>query len=127
MLSFGDYFPPTEPGVRKILQVADDWYVVFAAADVRLFPAVFRKMARALKQASDLEFYEVGSFAAEAYSEVFYEEFVASHLISLGYKTVADFRKDGASELGRNYDDYLIKLAEFDLGVEIILFGELYT
>ena len=60
----------------------------------------------------------------KAYAEAFAEEFASRHLIQLGYGSVAEFRREGASELGSElYQEYIEKLAKFDLGVELAVSG----
>lgn len=126
MLSYADIFPATEEAARKIIKIADEWHVLFAG-DSAAFKSVILKVIPRLRAERD----DVDNLGAEAvkrvctkaYAEAFAEEFASRHLIQLGYGSVAEFRREGASELGSVYQEYIEKLAKFDLGVELAVFG----
>ncbi|MGE0853720.1 MAG: hypothetical protein AB7O44_29590 [Hyphomicrobiaceae bacterium] len=131
-ISYGDIFPPSEKGTTKIQRLTADkrWWAVFAASDIAVVPRLLEKISRGLgpiKDDDELERYDaekVMEIAGAAYSDVREAEFAAGHLKAIGYPTVEEFRKNGFHELGRDeHAKHMLALAQFDLGVELLIFG----
>lgn len=127
MLSYGDIFQATDQGAWKTLQISDDWHVTFSG-DAVVFKQIVLKIIRDLRAsdsgAGSFDAASVMRVASEAYSNIFDLEFAAQNLFQIGYRTVADLRRDGLSELGDAiFSDYHEKLAQFDLEVDIVIFG----
>jgi hypothetical protein len=106
--------------------VADDWHAAFAGDPIAFKSIVLRLMSelRDAAQEGAPSSQTVKRIASETYAHVSAAEFAARHLLPLGYATVAEFRREGLGELGSGlFHEYANKLAKFDLGVEVILFG----
>jgi 20S proteasome alpha/beta subunit len=125
MISYADFFPAADQGAMKVLQIADNWYMSFAG-DTSAFKRVAIELIRRLKPLNNgmLDRDAVAQMASETYADVLHAEFAARNLLQIGYRNVDEFRKDGRQELGPDvFAEHLQKLAEFDLGVELIVFG----
>jgi 20S proteasome alpha/beta subunit len=126
MLSYGDFFQATDQGTKKTLQVADHWYLNFAGSTSNAVD-VYKRARSKIRSIGDdnrLTTSQVRGAITDAYSDVLRDHFVSTELHPVGYKSVDDFRKDGLSELGSNiFSDYLTKLSNFDIDVELTVFG----
>lgn len=134
-LSHGDDFiPAVDKGTRKNRKFASTWGIMFAASDVSAFDPVardlFEKFSYTMEpytmepKASAVSADAVRNAVQSAYEKEFHERFFRQHLAKWGYSSISEFRRDGFNELGKDlYTEYAIKLAKFDLGLELLTYG----
>jgi ATP-dependent exoDNAse (exonuclease V) alpha subunit len=101
---------------------------MFAGNDARLFSPlvdkVIERLNRLKKQGTKFDLVAVKKEAMEAYQEMFDEEFSAGFLSRLRISNIADFRKNGFTELGPDvHREVYRELAKFDLGIQLIFHG----
>lgn len=127
-ITYYDEFPALERGARKIVQIAPDksWFCAFSASDIAAVPPLLGEITRRLREiySEDMDAATVMRETTEIYTQRRYQEFAQRHLKAIGYESVAKFRKDGFSELGRDeHHSHMKALYEFNLGVELLVFG----
>jgi 20S proteasome alpha/beta subunit len=60
----------------------------------------------------------------EAYENELNQRFFQEKLAKLGYADIAEFRKNGFAEMGKDlYHQYSMDLAKYDLGLELLCYG----
>jgi len=125
MLSYSDVFQAVDQGAKKTLKIAEDWHMNFAATDVTVVPRIFFAIRSSLRPLSDVRLTteQVQRAVETAYKEVFHAHFVETHLARFGYSSMDEFRREGRKDLDDDFSDYLTKLAKYDLGVELTIFG----
>jgi 20S proteasome alpha/beta subunit len=128
-LSHGEIIPAADDATMKNRRIAGKWGMMFAAQDSSAFIPVLTSVQETLQftgSADNPNFndVEVKKAALEAYEKEFNERFFREHLARWGFSNVQDFRKNGFAELGKDlYGEYADKLAKFDLGLELLIYG----
>jgi hypothetical protein len=127
-LSHGESLPAAEGALLKNRKIARKWGMMFAATDSTSFLPVLNETQRRLNYTgdsnSDIDPETVCKAVQAAYEKEFNERFFREHLARFGYADIAEFRRDGFSEMGKDlYSDYALKLAKFDLGLELLVYG----
>lgn len=128
-LSHGDAIPAIDEGTWKNRKIASTWGMMFAATDTTAFVPISASVSKALSftrkpegKAASAEM--VREVIQRAYESEFHERFFREHLARFGYSDISDFRRNGFNELGKDlYGEYAIKLAKFDLGLELLVYG----
>jgi Proteasome subunit len=133
-LSHGDDIPAVDEGTRKNRKFASTWGMMFAASDVSAFVPVMSDIwdkfsytmepyttePKAPPASADAVRHAIQS----AYEKEFQERFFREHLARFGYSDISEFRRTGYEELGKDlYSEYAIKLAKFNLGLELLVYG----
>ena len=127
-ISYDDLFPATEYGANKIVNVADGWFVCFSATDVSPVLPLMMRISQCIGEKRDakevLTILSVMQTVADAYSFIREQEFTNRHLRAIGYGSMQEFKIEGLSNLGRDqHQKYMDMLYQYDLGVELIVFG----
>jgi 20S proteasome alpha/beta subunit len=130
MISFGDWsIPAADETIRKSYAIAGKWGVLFAATDTTAFQPVFFGIREALgfnglPDTNDHEAEVVRTAAQAAYEKEFNYRFFTRHLARFGFEDVSEFKRDGFSQMGKEFHaEYSYKLATFDLGLELLVYG----
>jgi 20S proteasome alpha/beta subunit len=128
-ISWGDNHPAADELVLKNRRIAFKWGVMFAATDVSAYqPAVTEIQGKlgyeGSKNREEFKADEVRELARSAYERVFEDRFFREHLARFGFANIAEFRRDGFNQMGKDlYHEYAYKLARFDLGLELLVYG----
>jgi hypothetical protein len=125
-VSYGDSLPSTD-SLRKNGKIALKWGMLFAATNITAFQPVYETIQKELNFSGDIKEFDADhmrTVAETAYRQEFEKCFYDEHLARFGYKDVTEFRHDGLHDLGQGlYGDYAEKLARFDLGLELLIYG----
>lgn len=129
-LSHGEAIPADDEATMKSRKIAHKWGMMFAAEDSTAFlPVVGEVYLRLKGKPDDPPIVDhdadiVSNHVQEAYEKEFHERFFREHLARFRYVDVADFRRHGFQEMGKDlYGQYADALARFDLGLELIVYG----
>lgn len=133
-LSYGEMIPAADNATMKNTKICGKWSMMFAAEDATTFDPVADETMRILGNSatdSDAPYAErnfsiedVTDAARAAYEKEFSERFFRDKLSRFGFADIADFRRIGYAEMGKDlYHQYSIDLAKFDLGLELLVYG----
>ena len=128
-ISHGEAIPAADDGTMKNRKIATTWGMMFAASDATAFIPVVSSCYDALaftggKGDPLAEEKQVREAVLAAYEKEFNDRFFREHLARWGYSDISDFRRTGFNDLGKDiYGDYAAKLARFDLGLELLVYG----
>lgn len=128
-LSHGEVIPAVDEATMKNRKIAARWGMMFAAQDASAFLPVLNTVYKKLSftgapEDPNFSDAEVKKAIVEAYESEFNERFFREYLARWGFSDIQDFRKKGFVELGKDlYGDYADKLAKFDLGLELLVYG----
>jgi hypothetical protein len=134
-LSYGEAIPAADDATMKNRRIAHKWGMMFAAEDSTAFIPVAVETRRFLEERSgqtdilqkdDVNFttQQVMDEAKKAYEREFHERFFREHLARFGFANIAEFRRTGLLEMGKDlYHEYTMKLAKADLGLELLIYG----
>jgi hypothetical protein len=112
----------------KNRRIAQKWGVMFAATNATTFIPVVNYLREKLSYTEFVENNftpeEIEEHLRVAYEREFNERFFRAHLARFGFHDVADFRRNGFAEMGKDlYGEYADSLARFDLGLELLAYG----
>jgi hypothetical protein len=130
-LSHGEIIPAADDAAIKNFRFARRWGAMFAAEDSTAFipvvgeaRAALARHAEAPPMECDFDEETIRGAIQTAYEKEFNERFFREHLARFGYANVVDFRQRGFAEMGKElYSEYAYKLARFDLGLELLIYG----
>jgi hypothetical protein len=130
-LSYGEMIPAEDAATIKSRRIGRKWGVMFAAEDATAFlPVVDEVHDRLLGSFSDMNQSEdhnydtVTKAVQAAYEKEFMERFFRENLARFGYASIAEFRKTGFAEMGKDlYHQYAMALAKYDFGLELLGYG----
>jgi 20S proteasome alpha/beta subunit len=130
-LSYGEAIPAADDATMKNRRIAPRWGMMFAAEDSTAFMPAAVEASAILQGSSDGDdenrnhgSQEVMEAARKGYEKEFNERFFREHLARFGFADIAEFRRSGFAEMGKDlYHEYAMKLARFDLGLELLVYG----
>lgn len=132
-LSYGEIIPAADEGTMKNKKLSRKWSMMFAAEDATAFDPVIDQTITNLESLPhseaqygkrDFNLKAVMNAAQQAYEKEFNERFFREKLARFGFADIADFRRTGYAEMGRDlYHQYAMDLAKFDLGLELLVYG----
>jgi len=129
-LSHGEAIQAADNATMKNRKIASKWGMMFAASDSTAFVPIITGVQHLLKYTGDKQ-KDVDVKAAAVieavqseYEKEFNERFFREHLARFGFADIADFRRSGFNEMGKDlYGQYADALARFDLGLELLVYG----
>ncbi len=135
-LSYGEIIPAADEGTMKNIKITKKWSMMFAAEDSTAFAPVLDKTMEALATlelkppqtakflSREFRLEEVMKATQQAYEKEFNERIFRDNLARFGFADIGEFRKFGYAEMGKDlYHEYSMKLAKFDLGLELLVYG----
>jgi hypothetical protein len=127
-LSYGEAIAAADDATMKNRRIAQKWGVMFAATNATTFIPVVNYLREKLSYTEFVENNftpeEIEEHLRVAYEREFNERFFRAHLARFGFHDVADFRRNGFAEMGKDlYGEYADSLARFDLGLELLAYG----
>jgi hypothetical protein len=132
-LSYNEMIPASDSATMKSRRIAKKWGLMFAAEDATAFSPVVNEIQKELSkddlsapmsEGSDHSYGVVSTTVRVAYEREFSERFFRQHLAPLGYADIAEFRKIGFAEMGKDlYYQHSMALAKHDLGLELLGYG----
>lgn len=126
MISFDDQVPAIDNAVFKDLPIRfPNWNMVFAANNPDFVGPIWQAAVASLAATSyQPSLAQVEDAVCNAYSEVVQKYVTRQYLTKFGFKTIDEFRKAGASQLGRRFFGSLTrKIDGFEAGVQLLVYG----
>jgi hypothetical protein len=126
MISFEDEVPAIDNAVFKDLPIRfPNWNMVFAANNPDFVGPIWQAAVASLAKTSyQPSLTQVEDAVCNAYTDVLHKYVTRQYLTKFGFKTIDEFRKAGASQLGRRFFGSVTrKIDGFDAGVEFLVYG----
>jgi hypothetical protein len=110
-ISFDDLVPSLDNGIAKDWFIGKRWGALFAANDTSFALPIIRRANELLKQKLGLESFEdVKASVCDAYAEIREEYITRQYLGALGFKSLHQFRIEGAATLGEHFIELVHKV-----------------
>lgn len=121
MTVMDDSLPGTD--TLKARKLSKTWAFLFAGVGNHFLPLRESICSRLGKFDVIHDLAKINDAVVDAYRKAFDEQFTAQYLSRYGFQDVDEFRRVGLSQLGDKFSFLCERLDDFDLGIELIIYG----